>query len=104
MDRILMQRKFFDGFRHVETLAAALVIKVEKESDYSKDIVNIYAEASNEQMPNLDLVNIVNYIAEHEQGLQIKVKKMWSLPHYRWLYTLGVVFALLGQIARTQIK
>ncbi|XP_054799391.1 uncharacterized protein LOC129303866 isoform X1 [Prosopis cineraria] len=95
------EKKLYDGFRRAGTMAAALVIKVAKQSDYFEDTVNIYAEASNGQMPNLDLINIVNYLAVHKQGLQIKVKKVWSLLHNRWLYTLGVIFESLGQISRS---
>ncbi|XP_028785822.1 glycosylphosphatidylinositol anchor attachment 1 protein [Neltuma alba] len=95
------EKNLYDGFRRAGTMAAALVIKVAKQSDYFEDAVHIYAEASNGQMPNLDLINIVNYLAVHKQGLQIKVKKMWSVLSYRWLYTLGFMFESLGQIARS---
>ncbi|KAF7819527.1 Glycosylphosphatidylinositol anchor attachment 1 protein [Senna tora] len=95
------ERKIYDGFRRAGTMAAALVIKVTEQSDHFEDSLNIYAEASNGQMPNLDLINIVNYLAVHKQGLQIKVRKMWSLLHCSWLNTLGAIFESLGHIARS---
>lgn len=95
------ERKLYDDFRRAGTMAAALVIKVAEQSDHFGDSLNIYAEASNGQMPNLDLINIVNYLAVHKQGMQMKVKKVWSLLHCRWLNTLGVIFESLGQIARS---
>lgn len=98
---LYLDSKLYSGFRRAGTMAAALVIKVAEQGDHHKDSVNIYAEASNGQMPNLDLINIVNYLAVHKQGLQIKVKKMWSLLGSRWLNTLGVLFESLGQIARS---
>ncbi|KAI4350644.1 hypothetical protein L6164_005080 [Bauhinia variegata] len=94
-------RKLYEGFKRAGTMAAALVIKVTTESDYFEDSLNIYAEASNGQMPNLDLINIVNYLAVHKQGLRVRVKKMLSLLNSSWLNTLGVIFEYLGQIARS---
>lgn len=96
-----LDRKLYSGFRRAGTMAAALVIQVAEQGNRHEDSLNIYAEASNGQMPNLDLINIVNYLAVHKQGLRIKVKKMWSLLGSRWLNTLGVIFESLGQIARS---
>ncbi|XP_061373597.1 uncharacterized protein LOC133315915 isoform X3 [Gastrolobium bilobum] len=98
---LYLDRKLYGGFRRAGTMAAALVIKVAEQANHLEDSLNIYAEASNGQMPNLDLINIVNYLAVHKQGLRIKVKKMWSLIGSRWLNTLGVVFESLGKIARS---
>ncbi|KAI4348197.1 hypothetical protein L6164_008951 [Bauhinia variegata] len=94
-------RKLYEGFKRAGTMAAALVIKVTDQNDYFEDSLNIYAEASNGQMPNLDLINIVNYLAVHKQGLRIRVKKMLSLLNSSWLNTLGLLFESLGQIARS---
>lgn len=93
--------KLYGGFRRAGTMAAALVIKVAEQGNQYEDSLNIYAEASNGQMPNLDLINIVNYLAVHKQGLRIKVNKMWSLLGSRWLNTLGVIFESLGKFARS---
>ncbi|KAG4926263.1 hypothetical protein JHK84_051938 [Glycine max] len=98
---LYLDGKLYGGFRHAGTMAAALVIKVAEQGNQYEDSLNIYAEASNGQMPNLDLINIVNYLAVHKQGLRIKVKKMWSLLGSRWLYTLGVIFESLGKISRS---
>ncbi|CAJ2665309.1 unnamed protein product [Trifolium pratense] len=94
-------RKLYGGFRRAGTMAAALVIKVAEQGNHHEDSLNIYPEASNGQMPNLDLINIVNYLGVHKQGLRIKVTKMFSLLGSRWLNTLGGIFESLGQIARS---
>lgn len=96
---LYVEKKFCSGLRRAGTMAAALVLKVSEKGNHFEDSLNIYAEASNGQMPNLDLINIVNYLAVHKHGLRIKVKKMWSLLGFRWLNTLGVIFESLGQIA-----
>nr|KYP54849.1 Glycosylphosphatidylinositol anchor attachment 1 protein [Cajanus cajan] len=98
---LYLDGKLYGGFRRAGTMAAALVIKVAEQGNQYEDSLNIYAEASNGQMPNLDLINIVNYLAVHKQGLRIKVKKMWSLLGSKWLNTLGVIFESLGRIARS---
>jgi len=94
-------RNSYGGFRRAGTMAAALVIKVDEQGNHHEDSLNIYPEASNGQMPNLDLINIVNYLGVHKTGLRIKVKKMFSLLGSRWLNTLGGIFESLGRIARS---
>ncbi|KAF5958666.1 hypothetical protein HYC85_005891 [Camellia sinensis] len=61
----------------------------------------IYAEASNGQMPNLDLINVVSYLAVHGQGLRVKVEKFSSLLDSKWLSVLGERFESLGKVARS---
>ncbi|KAG6412808.1 hypothetical protein SASPL_125498 [Salvia splendens] len=91
-----------NGFRRAGTTAAALVIKVaDRSTGFEKDGLKIYAEASNGQMPNLDLINIVNYLAVHGQGLQVRVEKIWSLLDSWWLYSLGELQELLGKVAKS---
>ncbi|WVZ14647.1 hypothetical protein V8G54_012213 [Vigna mungo] len=98
---LYLDEKLNGDFRRAGTMAAALVIKVAEQGDRYEDSLNIYAEATNGQMPNLDLINIVNYMAVHKQGLRIEVKKMWSLLDSWWLNTLGAIFESLGKIARS---
>lgn len=100
-DDLVEQRKIYDGFRRAGTMAAALVIKVGDKRERFEDSLSIYAEASNGQMPNLDLVNIVNYLAVHRQGFRVKVDKLWSLVDSTWLKNLGNFFESLGSVARS---
>ncbi|KAJ8627785.1 hypothetical protein MRB53_021092 [Persea americana] len=80
----------FDVFRHAGTMAAALVFKiVDKQEEAEKDTLSIHAESSNGQMPNLDLINIVHYLAVHGQGLRVKVETPFSLLHSAWLRVVG---------------
>ncbi|KAL5572784.1 hypothetical protein UlMin_022381 [Ulmus minor] len=94
-------RNIYDGFKRAGTMAAALVIKVVDRSDQFEDSLSIYAEASNGQMPNLDLINIVNYLAVHRQGFRVKVEKLWSLLDSKWLKNLGEIFESVGKVARS---
>lgn len=100
-DNSVVQGKISDGFRRAGTMAAALVLKVTDGNEQWDDTLGIYAEASNGQMPNLDLINIVNYLAVHRQGLRVKVQKFWSLLDLKWLEFLGKTFELLGKLARS---
>ncbi|XP_031098520.1 glycosylphosphatidylinositol anchor attachment 1 protein [Ipomoea triloba] len=95
-------KEAFDGFRRAGTMAAALVIKfADASEEVEKDALYIYPEASNGQMPNLDLINIVNYLAVHGQGFRVKVEKLWSLLDSGWLKSLGKLIESLGKVAKT---
>ncbi|XP_021771566.1 glycosylphosphatidylinositol anchor attachment 1 protein-like [Chenopodium quinoa] len=89
-----------EGFRRAGTMAAALVIKVNGNKD-AEDSLSIYAEASNGQMPNLDLINVVNYLAVHRQGLYVMVGKHWSLLESKCLKMIGGTIESLGNLARS---
>ncbi|KAJ4910728.1 GPI transamidase component family protein / Gaa1-like family protein [Raphanus sativus] len=77
------------SFRLAGTVAAALVVKVDGRSERIEDTLSIYAEASNGQMPNLDLINVVNYLAVHRQGFYVEVEKVASLLSSTWLKIVG---------------
>ncbi|CAA6661969.1 unnamed protein product [Spirodela intermedia] len=72
--------KDFSSFRRAGTMAAALVLRVKDKEDGSEmDSLTIRAEASNGQMPNLDLINIVHLLAVHRQALHVKIGTFSSL-------------------------
>ncbi|KAJ4832904.1 hypothetical protein Tsubulata_048204 [Turnera subulata] len=95
------RRKISNGFRRAGTMAAALILKVGDRNSPFEETLTVFAEASNGQMPNLDLINVVNYLAVHRQGLHVKVEKFWSLVNSKWLEVLGGVFELVGDVARS---
>ncbi|KAK6925667.1 GPI transamidase component Gaa1 [Dillenia turbinata] len=89
-------------FTRAGTMAAALVVKVvDRHNEADEDTLSIFAEASNGQMPNLDLINIVNYLAVHRQGLRVKVEKFWSLLDSKFLNFVGETVELLGKVAKS---
>lgn len=91
-----------DDFQRAGTIAAALVFKVqENQIQTDKDSLNIYAEASNGQMPNLDLINVVNFLAVHRQGLHTRVESLFFMLSWKWLSVLGGILEWLGKIAFT---
>ncbi|KAL1104469.1 hypothetical protein V6Z11_D04G067800 [Gossypium hirsutum] len=93
--------KFSNSFRRAGTMASALVLKVRDQNEQFEDTISIYAEASNGQMPNLDLINVVNYLAVHRQGLRVNVEKLWSLLNSSWLKSLGEIFESLAKVAKS---
>lgn len=95
-----LETKIPFGIRRSGTMAAALVLEVAYRNE-NEDTLGIYAEASNGQMPNLDLINIVHYLAVHRQGLQVKVEKFRSLLNSKWLKSFGEVFESLGKLVKT---
>lgn len=86
-----------ESFRRAGTMAAALVIKVANENEDSQDSLSIYAEASNGQMPNLDLINVVNYLAVHRQGLHVQVGKIRTLLDSKCLTIVGQILKYLDR-------
>ncbi|XP_031504265.1 uncharacterized protein LOC116266916 isoform X2 [Nymphaea colorata] len=86
-------------FRRAGAIAAALVIKIANASQSVKDTVQILAEASNGQMPNLDLINVVHYLAVHRQGLDVKVGTVSSLLKSIWLKMVGDLFEWVSETA-----
>ncbi|KAL2894466.1 Glycosylphosphatidylinositol anchor attachment 1 protein [Bienertia sinuspersici] len=90
-----------ESFRRAGTMAAALVIKVVNGSKDSQDSLSIYAEASNGQMPNLDLINVVNYLAVHRHSLHVRVGKFWSLLESECLKMIGGTIEFLGNVVRS---
>ncbi|PHU25587.1 hypothetical protein BC332_03919 [Capsicum chinense] len=95
-------RKRHNDFLRAGTMAAALVIKVTDGTEKAeRDVLNLYAEASNGQMPNLDLINVVNYLAVNGQRLRVKVEKLGSLLDAWWLRSLAELFHKLGTLARS---
>ncbi|XP_057955064.1 uncharacterized protein LOC131149040 isoform X2 [Malania oleifera] len=97
----LKENKITDDFKRAGTMAAALVIKVVNRDGQGEDTLRIYAEASNGQMPNLDLINVVNFLAVHRQGLHVKVEKVLSFIESKWVKIVGEIFELLGKVAST---
>ncbi|KAL5998204.1 hypothetical protein ACLOJK_009142 [Asimina triloba] len=86
--------------RRAGTMAAALIFKLlDRHETMDKDTLKIYAEASNGQMPNLDLINIVHYLAVHRQGLRVKVETVFSLLNSGWLHFVGNILEWLSGIA-----
>ncbi|XP_020526645.1 glycosylphosphatidylinositol anchor attachment 1 protein isoform X3 [Amborella trichopoda] len=97
---ILFLRGISEDFKHAGTMAAAIVFKVlETSQGTGTDNVNICAESSNGQMPNLDLINIVHYLAVHRHGLHVEVGKLSSLLNSLWLKVVGKFLEGVSNIA-----
>ncbi|CAA7398346.1 unnamed protein product [Spirodela intermedia] len=92
--------KDFSSFRRAGTMAAALVLRVKDKEDGSEmDSLTIRAEASNGQMPNLDLINIVHLLAVHRQALHVKIGTFSSLHGSTFLKAVGETLEWLSRFA-----
>lgn len=88
-----------DDFRRAGTMAAGLVLKVtDQKQTNERDSLKIYSEASNGQMPNLDLVNIVYYLAVQRQSFHVKVGIIRSLLSSVFLKTIGKTLEILSEM------
>ena len=83
-------------------MAAALVFKVTENKERSeRDRLDIYAEASNGQMPKLDLINTVHYLAVHRQCLRVVVGTVGSLVQSSCLKLIGEILQGLSKLAKS---
>lgn len=99
-DKNLAEGMKSNVFKRAGTMAAALVFKVvEKKEIEDKDSLTIYAEASNGQMPNLDLINVVHYLAVYRHGLRVQIGRIGSLLGSAWLKLVGEILHGLGKYA-----
>ncbi|KAM0829804.1 hypothetical protein ACQ4PT_066649 [Festuca glaucescens] len=88
-------------FKRAGTMAAALIFKVGETRNYGdRDSVTMYAEASNGQMPNLDLLNVVHYLAVHRQGFRVNIERISSLLTSAWLRVIAEVIQTVGSLLR----
>ncbi|XP_051225434.1 uncharacterized protein [Lolium perenne] len=88
-------------FKRAGTMAAALIFKVGETRNYGdRDSVTMYAEASNGQMPNLDLLNVVHYLAVHRQGFRVNIERISSLVTSAWLRVIAEVIQTVGSLLR----
>jgi glycosylphosphatidylinositol transamidase len=60
----------------------------------------MYAEASNGQMPNLDLLNVVHYLAVHRQGFRVNIERISSLLTSAWLRIIAEVIQTVGSLLK----
>jgi glycosylphosphatidylinositol transamidase len=89
------------AFKRAGTMAAALIFKVGETRRYGdRDSVMMYAEASNGQMPNLDLLNVVHYLAVHRQGFRVNMAAFSSLLSSAWLRVIAEFLHTLGSVLR----
>ncbi|KQK09209.1 glycosylphosphatidylinositol anchor attachment 1 protein [Brachypodium distachyon] len=99
-DGITEKAEFMD-FKRAGTMAAALIFKVgETRNHGDRDSLTMYAEASNGQMPNLDLLNVVHYLAVHRQGFRVNIETINSLLSSAWLRVIAEVIQTLGSLLR----
>ncbi|WVZ69259.1 hypothetical protein U9M48_018072 [Paspalum notatum var. saurae] len=95
------EKKGFKSFKRAGTMAAALIFKVgETRRHGDRDSVMMYAEASNGQMPNLDLLNVIHYLAVHRQGFRVNIAAFSSLLSSAWLRVIAEIFHTLGSVLR----
>ncbi|XP_074561814.1 GPI transamidase component gaa1-like, partial [Curcuma longa] len=88
-------------YKRAGTMAAALVLKVvDKKEKEERDSLSIYAEASNGQMPNLDLINIAHYLAVHRQGLRVKIGSIIYFLKASWVKLLGEMLQHISTLAK----
>ena len=87
-------------FKRAGVIAAGIIFKFQAyPGSGTGDSVKLYAEGSNGQMPNLDLINVVNNLAVYREGLHVKLDILEKVLEWKWLHVVGAFLETLGQIA-----
>ncbi|CAM6092703.1 unnamed protein product [Calypogeia fissa] len=92
-------------FKRAGTIATGLVFELTKIPEGTLemdrvDSVKLRAEGPNGQMPNLDLINIINSIAVWREGLTLQLESLPSLKSCSWLKYIGDILVKLSTLAR----
>lgn len=98
----LLEGTMLGDFKRAGVIGAGIVFNMQGvQGRLSGDFLTVYAEGPNGQMPNLDLINVVNNLAVYREGLHMKLDIATSMLEWAWLHIAGQVFEKLGQVAAT---
>lgn len=98
----VLEESRLGDFKRAGVIAAGVVFNMQGiQGRFSGDFLTVYAEGPNGQMPNLDLINVVNNLAVYREGLHMKLDTASTMLEWKWLQIAGQVFEKLGQIAAT---
>lgn len=87
-----------DDFQHAGTIATTLIFKVqENQIQIDKDNLSVYAEASNGQIPNLNLINVVNIWQFTDKGYT-RVESLFFTFSWKWLSVLCLTISIYHQM------
>ncbi|MCO5569597.1 hypothetical protein L7F22_023313 [Adiantum nelumboides] len=96
----LLEETMLGDFKRAGVIGAAVVFSMQGvQARLLNDFLTVYAEGPNGQMPNLDLINVVNNLAVYREGLQMKVDMVTDMLDWAWLQITGQVLEKVGQLA-----
>eukprot|EP00250_Pteridium_aquilinum_P004803 c15005_g1_i1 orf=109-2280(+) len=97
---ILLEETTLGDFKRAGVISAGVVFNMQGvQGRSSSDLLTVYAEGPNGQMPNLDLINIVNNLAVYREGLHMKLDIAASMLEWSCLHIAGQVLEKVGQVA-----
>lgn len=96
----LLEETTLGDFKRAGVIGAGVVFKMQGvQGRLLSDFLTVYAEGPNGQMPNLDLINVVNNLAVYREGLQTRVDMAANMLEWAWLHIAGKVLEKVGQVA-----
>ena len=99
-DASLLEKTNMRDFKRAGVITAGIIFKFQAfQGPGLGDSIKLYAEGSNGQMPNLDLINVVNNLAVYREGLQMKLDILDNMLEWKWLHVVGDFLEKLGQMA-----
>ncbi|KAI5084234.1 hypothetical protein GOP47_0000403 [Adiantum capillus-veneris] len=98
----LLEESTLGDFKRAGVIGAGVVFNMQGvQVRLLNDFLTVYAEGPNGQMPNLDLINVVNNLAVYREGLQMRVDMAADMLEWAWLHITGQVLEKVGQVAAT---
>ncbi|KAJ7525617.1 hypothetical protein O6H91_17G059000 [Diphasiastrum complanatum] len=89
-----------EDFKRAGAISAGFIVMFSREDDsVAFDSIQLKAEGSNGQMPNLDLINVVTTLATYRQGLLLNLDSFKGIKSWPGLNTIGDIVKHLGKFA-----
>lgn len=86
-------------FKRAGIISTGLVFDITSGERGQADFIKVSGEGPNGQMPNLDLINVVNTLAMWRQGLHMRLDVLVGLQDLAWVKFLGRILEKSGQWA-----
>lgn len=97
---VLLEETTMGDFKRAGVIGAGLVLDLQEVQGRTlSDALTVYAEGPNGQMPNLDLINVVNNLAVYREGLHMRLDMAAGMLEWAWLHVVGQVLEKVGQMA-----
>ncbi|KAH7446281.1 hypothetical protein KP509_01G049800 [Ceratopteris richardii] len=96
----LLKESTLADFKRAGVISAGLVFDMQGvQGRLLSDFLTVHAEGPNGQMPNLDLINVINNLAVYREGLQMKLDMATNILEWAWLGIIGQILETLGHFA-----
>ncbi|EFJ26590.1 hypothetical protein SELMODRAFT_97440 [Selaginella moellendorffii] len=87
-------------FKRAGSITAGFVLEFTRGAGATKvSSLEIHAEGSNGQMPNMDMISVVNLLVSWRQQFHLTLEGVPRIKDWQWLRSVGYVFEVVGRKA-----